>query len=321
MIVISGAAGFIGSCLLSRLNREGYIDIVLVDDFTNSIKNRNLKNKKYSYKIDRHSFFEWGAKNHKFIQVFFHIGARTDTIDVNVNTFRELNFNYSKRVWKFCAEHGIGLIYASSAATYGLGECGYKDDHEIIPELKPLNVYAKSKNDFDKWVLTKKNKPYFWIGLKFFNVYGPNEYHKKEMASVIFHAFNQINSTDQLKLFKSHNSKFKNGEQCRDFIYVKDVVDVLFFFMHHRKDSGVYNLGTSISNSFLSLAEIIFSCQKKNVKIEFIDIPKGIRNNYQYFTKASIQKLRDVGYTKPFISLKKGVKDYIENYLSKNAYF
>lgn len=321
MIVISGAAGFIGSCLLSRLNNKGYVDIVLVDDFSDSIKNRNIEGKKYNYKIDRNLFFQWAEKNQKFIQIIFHLGARTDTAETNEKIFETLNLNYSKKVWNFCVKYSIGLIYASSAATYGLGQFGYKDSHEIIPKLQPLNTYAKSKNEFDKWVLNRKEKPYFWTGLKFFNVYGPNEYHKKRMASVILQAFRQINSNGKMKLFKSHHSKFKDGEQLRDFIYVKDVVDVLCFLMINRKNNGIYNLGTSVTNSFLTLTEALFKLMNKKIRIEFIDIPQDIRHNYQYFTKASIERLRAIGYKNKFTPLKKGIQDYLKNYLENNAYY
>jgi ADP-L-glycero-D-manno-heptose 6-epimerase len=226
MIIVTGAAGFIGSCLVSKLNQEGFEDIVVVDNFSNPEKNKNLDGKKITAKVDRNEFFAWLEKNQKLVQFIFHIGARTDTTEFDVSVFEELNIGYTKQLWKACAEYGLPLVYASSAATYGLGEYGYEDSHEIIEKLKPLNPYGDSKNDFDKWAIAQEKKPYFWVGLKFFNVYGPNEFHKGRMASVIFHAFNQIKATGGMKLFRSHNPEYKDGEQIRDFVYVKDVVDI-----------------------------------------------------------------------------------------------
>ena len=217
-------------------------------------------------------------------------------------------------------EYNLPLVYASSAATYGSGEKGYNDDESLPFELEPLNPYGKSKNEFDKWTLTQDKKPFFWAGLKFFNVYGPNEYHKGRMASVIFHAFNQIKETGKVKLFRSHRPDFENGKQLRDFVYVKDVVEVMYFLMHHRKDSGLYNLGTGHADSFLNLTNATFSALGKPSNIEFIDIPEDIRDKYQYFTEANMAKLRAIGYDKPFRDLKEGVTDYVKHYLTLNQY-
>jgi len=213
----------------------------------------------------------------------------------------------------------LPLVYASSAATYGSGEHGYKDEHSVVEKLVPLNPYGESKNDFDKWALQQEKKPYFWIGLKFFNVYGPNEYHKGRMASVIFHAFNQIKNNGSMKLFRSHRPEFNDGEQLRDFVYVKDVVDVCYFFLHHRKDSGLYNLGSGKARTFLALAQNTFASLKLQPEINFIDTPEDIREKYQYFTEADMSKIRNIGYTKDFYSLEDGVKDYVTNYLLKDA--
>ncbi|MDF1550635.1 MAG: ADP-glyceromanno-heptose 6-epimerase, partial [Bacteroidales bacterium] len=259
MIVVTGAAGFIGSCLVSKLNQEGFEDIIVVDDFSNSEKNKNLEGKKITIRVDRNEFFTWLDQNQKMVQFIFHIGARTDTTEFDTSIFDKLNIGYTKQMWKACVKYGLPLVYASSAATYGLGEYGYEDNHDIIKKLKPLNPYGDSKNDFDKWALTQEEQPYFWVGLKFFNVYGPNEFHKGRMASVIFHAFNQIKATGGMKLFRSHNPDYKDGEQIRDFVYVKDVVDILMFFMNHRKDSGIYNLGTGKARTFLDLTKNTFS--------------------------------------------------------------
>ena len=240
MIVVTGAAGFIGSCLVSKLNQEGFNDIVVVDHFNDEEKNKNLVDKKILEQVDRNDFIKWLDQKKDSVEFIFHLGARTDTAEFDYGLLDQLNTSYSKTVWQKCIDYQIPLVYASSAATYGLGELGYNDDHSIIPNLKPLNPYGESKNKFDKWVLQQTETPFFWAGLKFFNVYGPNEYHKSRMASVIIHAFNQISKTDAMKLFRSHNCDFKDGEQQRDFVYVKDVVDVCYFLMHHRKGLSWY---------------------------------------------------------------------------------
>lgn len=321
MIIITGAAGFIGSCLVRKLNDEGYNDLILVDDFSKTEKSKNLDGKMYSAKVEREHFFEWLKQNHRFVQFVFHIGARTDTTEFDYSIFEKLNVQYSKDVWNCCVEFGLPLVYASSAATYGGGEFGYADDESLIGKLQPLNPYGVSKNEFDKWILAQHRQPYFWAGLKFFNVYGPNEYHKGRMASVIFHAYNQISATGKMKLFRSHNPDFKDGGQLRDFVYVKDVVNVCYWLMHHRKDSGIYNLGSGKARTFLDLAGNVFSSMGKKENIEFIDTPADIRDKYQYFTEAKMEKLRKIGYSRPFFSLEDGVKDYVNNFLSANTYF
>lgn len=320
MIVVTGSAGFIGSCMVAKLNHEGFNDIVLVDDFSKPEKNKNFEGKKYSKKVDRKEFISWIGENHKFIQMIIHLGARTDTTEFNMDVLDELNTTYSKQVFNACVEYGISLIYASSAATYGMGEFGYNDEHDVVYKLKPLNPYGVSKNEFDKWVLQQPRKPYFWAGLKFFNVYGPNEFHKGRMASVIFHAFNQIKASGKMKLFRSHNPEYKDGGQLRDFVFVKDVVEVIYFLMHHRKDSGIYNLGTGKARAFLDLAKSTFKSMNIPENIEFIDTPIDIRDKYQYFTEANMAKLHSIGYNKPFTSLEDGVKDYVQNYLAEGKY-
>lgn len=321
MIIVTGAAGFIGSCLVQKLNEERYYDIVVVDEFSNPEKNKNLEGKTISEKVHRDEFHDWIDENHELIQFVFHIGARTDTAEIDVSLFDKLNLNYTKKIWSRCVKFGLPLVYASSAATYGLGELGYIDDHDIVDKLKPLNPYGDSKNDFDKWALKQERKPYFWAGLKFFNVYGPNEYHKGRMASVIFHAFNQINETGKVKLFRSHNPKYEDGKQLRDFVYVKDTVNVCYFLMHHRQNAGIYNLGTGQARSFLDLADNTFRSMDKNVNIEFRDTPEDIREKYQYFTEANMDKLRNIGYKEAFYSLEEGVEDYVRNYLITKTYY
>ncbi len=320
MIVITGAAGFIGSNMIAKLNSEGYIDLVLVDDFSNEEKNKNLQNKTFSEKIDREIFFSWLDKNYQQVDFIFHIGARTDTTEFDRKVFDKLNLGYSKMMWEACTKYSIALIYASSAATYGLGEHGYNDDHEIIEKLKPLNPYGESKNEFDKWVINQQQAPPFWAGLKFFNVYGPNEYHKGRMASVIFHSYQQIQKNGKVKLFRSHNPEYKDGEQKRDFIYVKDIVDVLFFLMETQENSGIYNLGTGNARTFLDLVRAIFKSTGIKESIEFIDTPEDIRDKYQYFTEARMKKLYEIGYIIPFSTLEQGVDDYLKFYLINNRY-
>jgi ADP-L-glycero-D-manno-heptose 6-epimerase len=277
-IVVTGAAGFIGSCLVGRLNAAGYYNIIVVDDFSKHEKDNNLEGKTISAKISRADFIQWLNDFGNEVQTIFHIGARTDTTEFNKAIFDELNVNYTQDIWKACTRFSIPLVYASSAATYGLGEHGYDDNHSIISELQPLNPYGHSKNDVDKWILNQTETPPFWAGLKFFNVYGPNEYHKGRMASVIFHAFNQINEKGSMKLFRSHNLNFEDGCQLRDFIYVKDVVDVCLFLMEEQPKSGIYNLGSGKARTFLDLAKNTFANLNQPESIEFIDTPEDIRD-------------------------------------------
>lgn len=321
MIIVTGAAGFIGSCLIQKLNELKFRYIIAVDDFSTEEKNRNLEGKSIMTRVDRQDLFAWLEKNNREVEFFFHIGARTDTTEFDTKIFDELNVAYSKKVWEACVAYQIPLVYASSAATYGLGEIGYEDNENTISSLKPLNPYGDSKNNFDIWALQQDKKPFFFAGLKFFNVYGPNEYHKGRMASVIWHAYRQIQSNGALKLFKSHRDDFKDGEQMRDFIYVKDLIDVCLFLMEHRKNSGIYNLGTGKARSFNDLGKATFTALGLEPKITYIDTPEDIRDKYQYFTEATMDKLRSIGYTKDFTSLEDGVKDYVQNYLVKQLYY
>lgn len=321
MIVVTGAAGFIGSCMIEKLNQEKFLDVIAVDDFSNAEKNKNLEGKKIHERVHRDEFHQWLDTNQRDVQFIFHIGARTDTTEFDKGIFDKLNLNYTKRLWHQCVEYGLPLVYASSAATYGLGEHGYIDNHEVVDKLKPLNAYGDSKNEFDKWALKQDKKPFFWAGLKFFNVYGPNEYHKGRMASVIWHTFNQIEKTGEMKLFQSHKQGIADGEQKRDFIYVKDVISVLFFLLHHRKDSGLYNLGSGNARTFLDLAKSTFRALEKEPNISFIPTPEDIRDKYQYFTEADMSKLKGIGYNQPFYTLEEGVNDYVSQYLVPGKYF
>lgn len=333
MIVVTGAAGFIGSCMIKRLNDAGYADVLAVDDFSRPDKNRNLEGKKLWGQVHRNNFVRWLERNHADVDAVLHLGARTDTTEMNVAIFNELNLEYSKAVWMLCSGFHIPLFYASSAATYGLGEIGYSDDHALIPKLKPLNPYGQSKQDFDVWALEQTinderktinhedssfivyRSSFPWAGFKFFNVYGPNEYHKGRMASVIFHTARQIKATGGMKLFRSHRPDFKDGEQSRDFIYVKDVVDVLLFFLEKRPPNAIYNLGTGKARTFLDLATGTFSALHLEPNISFIDTPADIRDTYQYFTQAEMGKLRAAGYQEPFYGLEEGIEDYVQRYL------
>jgi len=321
MIVVTGAAGFIGSCLVSRLNKAGIYDIVVVDDFSKTEKSKNLEGKTLVSKVGRKDFIAWLKDFGTEVDFIYHIGARTDTTEFDKAIFDELNMNYSIDVWNLCVEFDIPLVYASSAATYGLGEFGYKDDHSIVSSLVPLNPYGDSKNDFDKWVLKQTKTPPFWAGLKFFNVYGPNEYHKSRMASVIYHTFRQINENGGMKLFRSHNPDYTDGGQLRDFVYVKDVVEVCLFLKEKQPESGIYNLGTGTARAFLDLARNTFKSLDKKEDISFIDTPIDIRDKYQYFTEADISKLLKAGYVGGFHTLEEGVKDYVQNYLVEEKYY
>ena len=321
MMVVTGAAGFIGSCLIQRLNELNFKFIVAVDHFDNPEKKKNLENKIIQEYVDRDDFFDWLEKNNTHIEFIFHIGARTDTTEFDKAIFDKLNVDYSQKIWNACVAYQIPLIYASSAATYGNGEFGYDDNESIIPQLKPLNPYGDSKNDFDIWALQQEKKPFFWAGLKFFNVYGPNEYHKGRMASVIFHAYNQIKATGKMKLFRSHKTEYTDGGQMRDFVYVKDVCHVITFLMRHRKNSGIYNLGSGKARTFLDLAKNTFKNMHVAEDISFIDTPLDIRDKYQYFTEANMSKLLGIGYSQGFHSLEEGIEDYVQNYLIPGKYW
>ena len=338
-IVVTGAAGFIGSCLVGFLNNAGYQDLIVVDDFSKRQKDVNLEGKIFSQKIERERFFDFLKKENPQIDFIYHLGARTDTTEFDYSVHQHLNVEYSKKIWNYCSEKNVPLVYASSAATYGGGELGYKDDENIIPNLQPLNPYGVSKNEFDKWVLRgtlrqaqgdnlrQAQAPPAWAGLKFFNVYGPNEYHKARMASVIFHSYNQIKANGFVKLFKSHKPEFEDGGQLRDFIYVKDVLKICFWFLEcWQKDpetfvSGIYNVGTGKARTFDDLVKATFSALDKKTQIEYIDMPEDIRDTYQYFTEATMDKIRAAGYSKPFYSLEEGVNDYVRNYLTRQKYY
>jgi ADP-L-glycero-D-manno-heptose 6-epimerase len=335
VILVTGAAGFIGSCMVGYLNRKGYHNIIIVDEFGDENKKPNYEDKKIIARIDRDELFNWLSDRPMQIDFVFHLGARTDTTEFDYAVLERLNVDFSKKIWNYCVEKNIPLVYASSAATYGDGELGYKDDHDLPYKLNPLNPYGRSKNEFDKWAIersqesgpdsyrggSRKSTPPHWYGLKFFNVYGPNEYHKERMASVIFHSFNQIKASGKVKLFKSHKPGYKDGEQLRDFVYVKDVVDICFWLMNEKPVPGLYNLGTGKARTFKDLVTAIFKSLNKEPVIEFIDTPLDIRDKYQYFTEADMNKLHNVGYKEDFYSLEEGVETYVKNFLIDKKYY
>jgi len=318
IILISGAAGFIPSCLAHRLFKEGH-DLVLVDSFHFPEKNKNLEGLSSCKRIERDDLFTWIEENEPVIDFVFHLGARTDTTETKKYIFDKLNVEYSQDIWRYCTLEDIPLIYASSAATYGLGEHGFVDDHEIVNSLKPLNAYGDSKNNFDKWALKEFMSPPAWYGFKFFNVFGPNEYHKGRMASVVFHFYNQLIKTGEVNLFKSHKNDYKNGEQTRDFIYVDDLINVMLHFHDNEREinNGLYNIGTGSARTYNDLAKAIFKAVGKDPVINYIDTPEDIREKYQYFTEADMTKVKSTGYEKVFMSLEETVAHYVNEYLAK----
>lgn len=319
-ILITGAAGFIGSCMALHLQRLGYHNLLLMDDFSREDKRPNHEPVEALERIERADWNAW-AKRRPAPDWIIHLGARTDTTEMNAEIHRVLNLEFSQKVWTYCSERQIPLLYASSAATYGDGALGYSDNHELPFQLKPLNPYGESKNDFDRWALRQEKTPPHWYGLKFFNVFGPNEYHKGRMASVVFHAFRQIRETGALKLFRSHRPDYGDGEQRRDFIYIKDLLNLMDWFLHHTPASGLYNAGTGKASSFNELAAAIFDAMDKPVRLQYFDTPADIREKYQYFTEADMAKVKAAGYGTPFHTLQHSVADYVRQYLETGAHY
>lgn len=317
-ILITGAAGFISSCLAHKLHQLGY-NLILVDNFHFPEKNKNLVGLEEYKRIERDDLFNWLEEEMPAIDFVFHLGARTDTTEFKKDIFDKLNVQYSKDIWMYCAMEEIPLVYASSAATYGLGEHGFVDSHDIVDQLKPLNPYGDSKNDFDKWALKEFMTPPFWFGFKFFNVFGPNEYHKGRMASVVFHFYHQIIKTGEVNLFKSHRDDYKHGEQTRDFIHVDNLIDVMMHFHENdgKIENGLYNIGTGKSRTYNDLAKAIFRALDKEPVINYIDTPEDIRDKYQYFTEADMTKVRSSGFDQSFGSLEDTVAAYVNQYLAK----
>uniref|UniRef100_A0A7C4YA20 ADP-glyceromanno-heptose 6-epimerase n=1 Tax=candidate division WOR-3 bacterium TaxID=2052148 RepID=A0A7C4YA20_UNCW3 len=315
MIVITGGLGFIGSALIYKLNKIGITDIIIVDLLEdNHLKYKNVERLKYREILDPFNFLE-EFKRFKDIDVIFHFGAITDTLSNDEEKFMKYNLNYSVSLGNLCKEYGKRLIYASSAATYGNGD-NFNDDEGQIYSLKPLNIYGRSKHLFDIWI--KENNLFNeWASLKFFNVYGPNEYHKGRMASFIYQSIKQAEK-GKIRLFKSYKKDIKDGEQKRDFIYIKDVVDMIIF-VYEKRLKGIFNIGTGIARSFIDIVQSVSYALKRKIDIEFIDMPEEIRDSYQYYTCADIRKIKDAGYNKKFWTLEEGVEDYL-NYIKNSDY-
>jgi len=328
MWIVTGAAGFIGSAFVWKLNNEGIKDIILVDKLHSEQKWLNLRKREYADWVDRDRLFDWLADPSKAgsVKGIIHMGACSSTTEQDGDYLLENNYGYSKKLWDFAAEKGIPLIYASSAATYGNGEFGYRD--EVSPEelrkLLPMNKYGFSKKIFDDWALKQKKSPPKWAGLKFFNVYGPQEYHKGRMASMVFHTYNQYKATGKVRLFKSHRKEYADGGQLRDFVYIKDIVDVMYHILTEAFSPGIYNIGTGKARSFFDLAMNTIRNASGNPEvnpsdvIEYIPMPADLLEKYQYFTEASMEKLKKAGWKKPFRTLEEGVSDYVTNYLSRD---
>lgn len=306
MIVVTGAAGFIGSRLAAHLNQLGREDLLLVDDFASESKALNWGPLAWAVRMERTIFPNWLANNAGDIEVVFHLGARTDTTEFDAQVFERLNVAYSQALWRICAQFDIPFFYASSAATYGDGALGYSD--RLSPEvLSPLNPYGRSKNDFDAWALRQTDAPAVWAGFKFFNVYGFGEAHKGRMASVLWHTYRQVSETGAMRLFRSHREDVPDGGQKRDFVFVEDILKVLFWFFQNKPENGLYNLGTGRARTFSDLAGAVFRYMGLQPNIEFVDTPLDIRDTYQYYTCADLDKLRAVGYRVPFTDLEEGV--------------
>ncbi len=318
MIVITGATGFIGSVLVWELNKKGITNILCVDPVSKEARPGILDKRKYRELMGHEEFLNYLKKGPK-IQWIIHMGACSSTTEMNVDFLKENNTLYTKKLFNSCLKHNISFIYASSGACYGNGHLGFDDQTD--PELlKPLNPYGDSKINFDRWVLEQKIFPKFWMGLRFFNVYGPNEYYKKNMSSVIFKAYHQIKANGTVKLFRSHNPEYKDGEQLRDFIYVKDISRWIMEILEGRGCSGIYNMGFGEARSWLDLAKNVFKNMNINANIKWMDIPENIRSQYQYFTNAEMQRFFNQGFSQPQWSLEKGIADYIQ-YLKKEDPF
>ena len=324
MILVTGAAGFIGSVIVQALNAKGSEDLILCDHFESGDKWKNLRGLKYDSFVQVEDLFShpiW-KKPAGTLKAIYHMGACSDTTELNMDFLYKNNTEFTNRLLNLAAAKNIPIVYASSAATYGAGEQGYNDDHQGIAKLKPLNKYGYSKQLSDEWILKQKKKPKVWFGVKFFNVFGPNEYHKGKMSSVVYQSFNQINSTGEVKLFKSHRPDFKDGEQLRDFVYVKDVVRAMIELIEAGKKkpsiSGIYNLGTGQARSFHDLVKATFHAMEKKPDIKFIDMPLELRNQYQYFTEAQMAKLKKALPKFKFMTLEEAVNDYVKNHLAQS---
>ena len=320
MIIITGAAGFIGSALVWRLNQLGKNNIIIVDELGKDEKWKNLVGLDYEDFINKDLFIEKLESGLNFkVDAIIHMGANSSTTEKDADHLLNNNFEYTKKLAAYSIDNNIRFIYASSAATYGDGNLGFDDEDNMSLKLRPLNMYGYSKNLFDIWAL-KKNILGKIVGIKYFNVFGPNEYHKGDMRSVVHKAFEQISDTGKVKLFKSRNKSYKDGEQKRDFIYIKDAVDMTLFFMDHKNKNGLYNVGSGKARTWNDLVTALFNALGKPVNIEYIDLPEHLADKYQYFTEAPLDKIKKAGYTQTISSLEEGVTDYAKNYLISNKY-
>jgi ADP-L-glycero-D-manno-heptose 6-epimerase len=318
MIVITGGAGMIGSMIAWHLNENlGRDDVVVVDRIEQADQWQNMCHRKLADYLDKDELFSWLERAGQ-IDAVIHMGAISATTERDFNRLLEANIRYSQNLWRWCADRGVPFLYASSAATYGGGEAGYSDDHDI-DRLRPLNGYGFSKQFFDQWALRQQREgapcPPRWYGFKYFNVYGPNEYHKGRMASVALHTYNQVSEHGYMKLFRSHRPDYEHGMQMRDFVYVKDVAMATSHFIDHAAESGLYNIGTGKARAFRDLSVAVMKNMEREPNIEFIDMPEDLRGKYQYFTEAGMDKLKQAGYSRPFMELEDGVADYVRNYL------
>ncbi len=318
MIVITGGAGMIGSMIAWQLNQQGREDLVIVDRQTHADQWQNLCHRRYTEYLDKAEFFPW-LESARGVDAVIHMGAISATTERDWNRLLEDNIRASQKLWNWCTQQGVPFVYASSAATYGSGDRGYHDSG--IEGLRPLNAYGYSKHFFDQWALRQVadgNAPPRWAGLKFFNVYGPNEYHKERMASVAFHSFNQFRDTGTVRLFKSDREGIADGMQRRDFVYVKDAAAVAVWFLQEQRASGIYNLGTGQARSFKDLATAVMASTGREPHITWIEMPDDLKGKYQYFTEADMTKLIAAGYDQPFHTLEEGVRDYVQNYLMQD---
>ena len=320
MIVVTGGAGFIGSAIVWKLNKLGESDVIIVDELGQDEKWKNLAGIKFYDFINKDEFI-----NHldslldSGIKAIIHMGANSSTTEKDADHLLKNNFEYTRKLARFSVKNNIRFIYASSAATYGDGSLGFDDDETIVPRLRPLNMYGYSKNLFDIWAI-KENLMDKITGIKYFNVYGPNEYHKGDMRSVVNKAYEQILATGKVKLFKSQLAAYKDGEQMRDFVYVKDAIDMTLYFLDKKEINGLFNVGSGKARTWNDLVTAIFKALNKPINIEYIDMPGHLAAKYQYLTEAKLDKIKKAGYSKSISSLEDGVTDYVKNYLIKNNY-
>lgn len=321
MIVITGAAGFIGSALVTQLNAEGRSDLVLIDDFSTPMRQRNLAWKHFQETIDRSLSKEWVAQHEASIEAVFHLGAKSGYFHENWVQVAEQYFLDSQYWWNICVKNQIPFIYATTGATYGANETNFSDSKEATLALQPKHPYAQMKHRFDTWALQETKSPPFWAGLKMFNVYGPNEYHKHKNASMQYKAYNEILSYGSLQLFRSYNAAYADGGQIRDFVYVKDVVKVMSYLYQNRGENGIYNIGTGVGHSFKEMADICFRVLGISPVITFAEMPESIREAFPYYAKADISKLRANGYQPAMKSLEEGIRDYYEKFLMRGDFY